>query len=189
MSVYTAENYISDIAVADYIAGFRDEARFLDLCGQCGNYGCRWGCPPFDFDAEALLRKYKYARIVACKIIPSDRNLPIERTHEFLLPERTRLERELLEMERTGGGLALTFGGKCLYCEEEECARISGEPCRHPDKVRPSLEALGFDLSKTLAELFGIELRWSKDGLLPEYLVLVCGFFHDTPLAARSSAS
>ena len=57
------------------------------------------------------------------------------------------------------------------------------------DKVRPSLESLGFDLSKTLAELFGIELRWSKDGLLPEYLVLVCGFFHDTPLAARSSAS
>ncbi|MFR2062233.1 MAG: DUF2284 domain-containing protein [Alistipes sp.] len=31
-------------------------------------------------------------------------------------------------------------------------------PCLHPDKVRPSLEAFGFDIARTLSELFGIEL-------------------------------
>ena len=46
-------------------------------------------------------------------------------------------------------------------------------------KVRPSLEAFGFDIAKTLSELFNIELLWGKDGKLPEYLVLVSGFFHN----------
>ena len=30
-----------------------------------------------------------------------------------------------------------------------------------------------------LSELFNIELLWGKDGKLPEYLVLVSGFFHN----------
>ena len=59
------------------------------------------------------------------------------------------------------------------------CTRNCGTPCRHPEKVRPSLEAFGFDIAKTLAELFNIELLWGKDGKLPEYLVLVSGFFHN----------
>lgn len=52
-------------------------------------------------------------------------------------------------------------------------------PCRHPELVRPSLEACGFDIGRTTSELFGIELKWGADGKMPEYLTLVCGFFHD----------
>ena len=33
-----------------------------------------------------------------------------------------------------------------------------------PAQQRPSLEAYGFDISRTLAELFGLELLWSPDG-------------------------
>lgn len=47
------------------------------------------------------------------------------------------------------------------------------------NRVRPSLEACGFDIGKTTAELFGIDLKWGTDGKLPEYLTLVCGFFHN----------
>lgn len=53
-------------------------------------------------------------------------------------------------------------------------------PCLHPDKVRPSLEAFGFDIGRTLSELFGIRLLWGKDGILPEYLMLVSGLFHNS---------
>jgi hypothetical protein len=45
--------------------------------------------------------------------------------------------------------------------------------------VRPSLEACGFDIGRTTSELFGIELRWGSRGQMPEYLTLVCGFFHN----------
>lgn len=57
--------------------------------------------------------------------------------------------------------------------------RPEAKPCRHPELVRPSLEACGFDIAHTTSELFGIELKWGTDGSLPEYLTLVCGFFHN----------
>ena len=35
-------------------------------------------------------------------------------------------------------------------------------------------------MTRTLSELFGIELLWGKDGILPEYLVIVSGLFHNS---------
>lgn len=43
MSIYTVENFTSDITVEGYIAEFRDELHFLELCKQCINYGKSWG--------------------------------------------------------------------------------------------------------------------------------------------------
>ena len=86
------------------------------------------------------------------------------------------VENELLDMERKYGGRSFAYIGKCLHCSDNECTRNCGTPCRHPEKVRPSLEAFGFDIAKTLSELFNIKLLWGKDGKLPEYLVLVSGF-------------
>ena len=179
MSIYTVENFTSDITVEGYIAEFRDEPHFLELCKQCTNYGKSWGCPPFDFDTESFLRQYKYAHLMATKIIPEDKDIPIEYTQKLILPERIRIESESLEMERKYGGRSFAYIGKCLHCSDNECTRNCGTPCRHPEKVRPSLEAFGFDIAKTLSELFNIELLWGKDGKLPEYLVLVSGFFHN----------
>jgi len=44
---------------------------------------------------------------------------------------------------------------------------------------RPRPEAGGFDVGRTARELFGIELKWGVEGRMPEYLTLVCGFFHN----------
>ena len=35
MSIYTVENFTSDITVEGYIAEFRDEPHFLELCVRC----------------------------------------------------------------------------------------------------------------------------------------------------------
>ena len=43
MSIYTVENFTSDITVEGYIAEFRDEPHFLELCKQCTNYGKKLG--------------------------------------------------------------------------------------------------------------------------------------------------
>ena len=48
-----------------------------------------------------------------------------------------------------------------------------------PGKSASVTRSFGFDIAKTLSELFNIELLWGKDGKLPEYLVLVSGFFHN----------
>ena len=153
---------------------------FIELCEKCPNFGCSWGCPPFDFDTDEFLRQYKYAHLMATKIIPDRNDIPVEMTQEFIRPERVRIEKELLEMERKYGGRGFAYVGKCLYCSGSECTRKRNRPCLHPDKVRPSLEAFGFDIGRTLSELFGIRLLWGKDGILPEYLMLVSGLFHNS---------
>lgn len=179
-TLYQAEDFTADISVDEYMLRFRDEEKFLVFCRQCRNFGRSWACPPFDFDTAGLLRKYRFAHLMATKITPAVPALPFSRVQEFILPERLRIERTLLDMERKIGGLSFSYTGKCLYCSEHTCTRKQNLPCRHPDKMRPSLEAFGFDIGRTLSELFGIELLWGRDGLLPEYLVLVSGFLHNT---------
>jgi len=125
MSTYTVENFTSDITVEGYIAEFRDEPHFLELCKQCTNYGKSWGCPPFDFDTESFLRQYKYAHLMATKIIPEDKDIPIEYTQKLILPERIRIESELLDMERKYGGRSFAYIGKCLHSAPITSVRVT----------------------------------------------------------------
>lgn len=176
---YTAQDFTVEIDAADYIERFRDAERIAGYCRQCGNYGRSWACPPFDSPVLDELRKYNRVLLIATRITPSQTGIPISRAPEFFFAERQRLEKKLLEMEKELGGRAYTFAGSCLYCPEGTCTRTEGKPCRHPELVRPSLEAVGFDLGKTLSELFGMQLLWSSDGTIPAYLTLICGFFYN----------
>ena len=115
------------------------------------------------------------------KIIPSNKKLPLSAANDLMDPVITEMNEELLELEKSLGGYAFGFVGTCPYCSGAPCARVSGEPCRHPDKVRPSLEAFGFDMSKTAIDLLGLEIKWSQGELIPEYLTLVCGVFYQKP--------
>lgn len=108
---YIIENFTANISVDEYISRFRDEKRFVEFCKQCPNYGNSWGCPPFDFDTGEFLRQYEYAHLMATKIIPVEKNIPIDRTQELIKPERLRIERELLEMEHRYGGRAFAYVG------------------------------------------------------------------------------
>lgn len=157
---------------------FRDAERIGAYCRSCPNYGRSWGCPPFGFSVEEYLAGYDSVLLVATKITPRIRNLPIAEAAAMIRPERIRLESRLLGMERLYGGRSFAYVGSCLYCPEGACTRPDGKPCRHPEWVRPSLEACGFDIGRTTSELFGLELKWGVGGRMPEYLILVCGFFH-----------
>lgn len=176
---YTAEDFTAELPAADYIARFRDADRIGGYCRSCPNYGRSWGCPPFGFDMEKYLSGYATALITATKITPEESGIPISQADRLIRPERQRLEAKLLGMDRRFKGRSFAYVGTCLYCPGGSCTRPGGKPCRHPELVRPSLEACGFDIGKTTAELFGIELQWSADGCLPAYLTLVCGFFHN----------
>ena len=107
-----------------------------------------------------------------------DKTLPLEAANELMEPVTNELNKELLEMEKSLGGMSFGFVGSCPYCGGAPCARIEGKPCKHPDKVRPSLEVFGFDMGRTAKELLGLEIKWSKGQLIPEYLTLVCGVFY-----------
>lgn len=183
MYAYRAEDFTTSLPAADYVARFRDAERFIGCCRVCGNYGRSWGCPPFDYEVAEQLGRYRSVLLVATKITPTVEGLPLSVSQALIRPERIRLESRLRDMERIYGGRSCAYVGECLYCPAGTCTRPEGKPCRHPDLVRPSLEAYGFDIGRTLDELFGIDLKWGSDGRMPEYLTLVCGFFHDADVA------
>ena len=175
---YTTEKYFADIDAKTYIYEFRRTDYFIEFCQQCKNYNRRYGCPPFDDETLSIVECYEKVRIMGVKIIPNNKQLPLSAANVFMEPVITEINEELLELEKSLGGYAFGFVGTCPYCGGAPCARISGKPCRHPEKVRPSLEAFGFDMSKTAKDLLGLEIKWSQGELIPEYLTLVCGVFY-----------
>ncbi len=176
MTVKTREVTLS---VEEYLSRFRNAELFIKRCMECRNYNRNWSCPPYSHDIPAELRQYSHITITATTITPKKKNLPLSEWNSIVGPERERVEKHLLAMEKERGGRAFGFGGTCSYCPEDECTRPKGLPCRHPELVRPSLEAYGFDISKTLAELFDIELVWGEEGFMPEYITLVSGCMFD----------
>ncbi len=174
---YETEEVVVVVDRDRYVSEFRDVATFEECCRACPNYGRRWGCPPFDHDTLQDLLPYDKVMIMGVKLTPHDPKMPMEQVYDLMRPELEKMNRRLLEMEKERGGLAFGFVGKCERCGDVPCARIEGKPCRHPSVVRPSLEAYGFNVSKTASELLGIDMVWSKDKNVPRYLTLVCGLF------------
>lgn len=172
---YIAEDFFSTIPTEEYIALYRDAPRVEGYCLSCRNYGKSWECPPFSYNPIERLRSHTHLLIMATKITPTGKKIPISQVQEFLRPERLRAEQLLRQWEAERGGLAFAYAGYCLYCPAGTCTRPEGLPCRHPHLARPSLEAYGFDIARTTSQLLGIELQWSTDGYLPQYLTLVGG--------------
>ena len=187
---YTVQDRWVEMPMAEYIAGYRDFGRVRGYCRECGRYGNCWACPPYDFDETALPGKYTTISLLATVITPSEGvTLTPETADRIIRRERQRLDRMLVKMECDASVPAQTarafFAGTCLLCPPEHCSRRDllcppehcsrreSLPCRHPESIRPSLEALGFDIARTTSGLFGIDLQWGSPDTPPAYLTLL----------------
>ena len=54
-------------------------------------------------------------RLTVTKIVPQKQGLPFSEAGRLILPERRRLEQQLLGMERQYGGLSFAYVGTCLH--------------------------------------------------------------------------
>ncbi|MDE6277526.1 MAG: DUF2284 domain-containing protein, partial [Muribaculaceae bacterium] len=143
-----------DLDLQEYIARYYNPLPVSEACRACPRHAATWACPPFAFDAPSLLSRYTRIRLIACTFTVSE-----SPDFDTIAPIRRRLNTSLLELEDRLQGHAFYFGGSCTLCPR--CTRPQGQPCRHPLKMRPSLEAFGFDLIATLADHFNITLSWS----------------------------
>lgn len=178
------------LPVADYIAGYRDADRFIRFCRDCGNYGTIWICPPYSFDPLDRIKNYRDAHIIGTQVwideavrrSPQSAQEQKETSYRIMEEARKSLDVPLLRIERLYPGSLAFFAGSCFLCRKEDCARHAGQPCIYPRRARSSLEAYGFDISKTASELLGIDVKWSENLVLPEYFTLVSGLFtnHET---------
>lgn len=182
-TMYNLDPVIAAIPLSQYREQYRDVERFLGFCQSCRQYEKCWACPPFDFSPDEFMDAYTHAYIIGTRILPSQEQIAkctdAEKSKagmsDMIYKVRRKLDAGLLAVEREVRGSRAFYAGTCHLCAEGTCTRITGNPCRFPMKVRYSLEAFGFDMGKTTQELLGIELKWSVDGKLPEYLTLVSG--------------
>ncbi len=176
-TLYTVTKLEATVPMDDFIRDLVDVPRFLGYCQDCPNGGRYWSCPPFDFDPLALWRRHGAIRLYARKLVFARGRLFPGQRRAFETNELPKLKedmaRELLAMEaETPGSLAL-FPGKCEWCPV--CARVQGQPCRTPDRMRYSIEALGGDCGGALERYLGESLQWSEDRRLPEQIILLGG--------------
>ena len=191
--MYRLDHTIACLPLPEYIASYRDTRRFMAYCSPCRNYGRCWSCPPFDFDPDEVLRQYTHAWIIGTRIDPDEslcepcasNEERIERCRRIIASVRATLDRQLLALERSYPDSRAFLAGSCFGCPEGQCARTRGLPCIRPQGPRQSLESFGFDITLTASELLGIELKWSYDERMPEYLTLVSGLLTPTAEGPR----
>lgn len=172
---YTTEYRQAGATTAELLARHRDTDRFSALCSKCPGFEASWLCPPVDAALSARIDDSDEAVIVGVRITPAhDCSLSAS---ELMQSARIELEKRLLELEKTTGGLACGLSGRCTYCGHLECARKEGLPCRHPDLARPSLEAHGFDVTSISRQYLDTPVLWPDGDKHPPYYTLVGAVF------------
>ena len=180
---YTVSYKEVTVDADEFISRYRDVERIRQYCLQCPGYGKTWCCPPFDFDPCTVTDGFNTVKLMAA-IIEFDEETrascrsaeqAAQMGREAMQDEWQSLLPRLYEMERTTPG-SRCFTFRCSLCPEG-CTRPEGKPCRHPDKMRHSLESVGFDIEAMTRDLLGINLEWSTDGSLPKHLTLITALF------------
>lgn len=184
-TMITTKRFEAEIPVSKYLEKYVDIEGFKEKCDECGKCGKFWSCPPFDFDIEEFWKKYSTVFVLAMKVKPDPKYRGQkfdEATVQKILDETLNKANELLAGElyvwekKMPGSVSLS-GGSCIYCEKP-CTRESGEPCRHPEDMRYSLEAMGANVGKTITDLIGIEPLWVEDGVIPEYFMVAAALLY-----------
>lgn len=174
--MFTTKIYIKQQNMQEFISNYQDIDKFLGYCKQCNNYNHKWSCPPLSFNPKTYLNKYKSIYLVAVQLNYTEDTINSLTTKEeissftrkTLRKTKNELATALLNLENDST-ISLSSGG-CSYCCK--CSRDDNKSCKHPDKMRHSLDSFGIDLGKVTEDVFNIKLLWGLDKL-PKYHVLI----------------
>lgn len=170
---YHIRELTAEVSVSEFSERFIHIEKFLTACRQCPNYRTRWTCPPFEFDPMTVWNSYTGLRLYA-RILQAD--APEQTLDDAMaaLKREKRLYREkLYQWEQATPGSQMLLAGTCDQCAV--CERSLGRPCRAPEHLRYSIEALGGDVEGCLQYYFHMPVLWGRDGKAPAHLVLVGG--------------
>ncbi len=137
---------------------FFDPRSFLKCRFGCNRWGKFWTCPPnLDISYEQFQAAYDlYSHVLVLKTADPQKGQDVA----------LAMEKEAMLQYGSSFAFALVL---CVQCEE--CAYP--EPCRYPHLARPSADAYGIDIGKTLEPL-GFNLEFDPDGkLLPAWYAMV----------------
>lgn len=158
---------------------------------KCPSYGHSWACPP-----EAPYLKQEVSQYIKFYLIFVKYNLKeyIEKEkvkypkkseknirNAFFMKNflRDKLEQEIKlfinEHQNSYDEKRILWDGFCRLCSNEKdkgCTYDAGDPCRYPDKMRYSMEAVGIDVTQTVKNL-NFNLEWPPNEFVYRF-GLVC---------------
>lgn len=135
-----------------------DSRSFLKCRFGCDRWGKYWTCPPYlDISPEKFqeaFSKYSKALIIQTPDPRKGQDVAI------------KIEKEAMFSHQFMHAFAMIL---CVWCKE--CSHP--EPCRFPLMARPSMDAYGIDIGKTVEPL-GLKVEFDKKGeLLPCWYSMV----------------
>lgn len=150
-------NLKANICSNDILKNYMDFDYFTGLCKDgCPHYNLSYTCPPNSPKFTYYTKDYDYSLVIAM-YMEIDKDQTINDIHPYL---RKVLSDLLIPLEKEVNGL-LTDGGRCRYCES--CTYIDNLPCRYPDKIRFSMEAMGIDLDKVCKDILNHSIVWDNN--------------------------
>ncbi|WP_250675090.1 DUF2284 domain-containing protein [Paraclostridium ghonii] len=136
---------------------YMDFDYFTGLCKDgCPHYDLSYTCPPNSPKFTEYTKNYEYSLVIVMYMNIDSHN-SIETVHPYL---RRVLSDLLIPLEKKFNGL-LSDGGRCRYCNK--CAYVENLPCRYPDKIRFSMEAMGIDLDKVCKDILNHSILWNEN--------------------------
>lgn len=159
--------------VIDDISVFRnyyEREKVENACKEgCPNYCNKWSCPPY---AKSFLNSGKdYSK--ACLLCFStemeyysdikNKYLAVKAANVTL---KTLIEKCARSIEEYTNGYSL-LSGSCRLCKPCHC-KIK-QPCKHPDKMRYSMEATGLNVQKLCFDFLEHSLLWYENKKVPQY--------------------
>jgi predicted metal-binding protein len=147
------------IVVADWV---RLKCRY-----GCDNYGKHLCCPPFSptpQETRAILSEYRNAALARFEAKPDSKLTP-KHAVKALSNSVVKMQKTVAELEKTAflAGCYKAFGMNampCALCEtcvieeiqkkDQAVFELDGVKCKNKEIMRPSMEACGIDVFKTL---------------------------------------
>lgn len=170
--MYKKERFTKELEIDDFLRLYFDPAVTLEKCRACSGFAKTWSCPDFDFDVKAYWKQFSAYQVIVDRVYMEGAASPKE-AEERLAREKPVFNAEMLTLEKDTPGSVALYAQECEECQR--CARLEGKPCRLPQVMRYSLEALGGCGTRLVRDLFGFDVCWSDGTTIPAYYILLGG--------------
>jgi len=131
----------------------------------CPYYGHSWACPPEAPYLEHEIMNYDKFYLIYTKFDIKEKGNNKSKNSFKYKDMREIMEQEmekfLNQYRNEFKEIKILWDGHCRVCEKEnrKCSIEEDAPCRYPDKIRYSMEAVGIDVTQTVKNL-NIDIEW-----------------------------
>jgi predicted metal-binding protein len=129
---------------------------------MCPNFGHSWACPPEAPYLEEQVFQYNRFFLVYIKKELKENKKATFKQYEFMRDYmEEEIARSIKEIKTEHNEIQILWDGHCRICQKEKkkCTIDEGVPCRYPDDIKYSMEAVGINVTET-ARKIDLDIEW-----------------------------